>query len=89
MTHAPSLVTSSTVRKIVAGPGGYTLPLGGVTNVSDLRSAEMVASMKTRRALEWKAWLENPRSISDTGFRFGAIYHVSARHGQTYSRCSS
>ena len=55
MTHAPTLVTSSTVRKMVAGPGGYTRPLGGVTNVSDLRSADIVASMKTRRALEWDA----------------------------------
>jgi hypothetical protein len=35
-------------------------------NVSELRSLEMEASMKTRRALEWKAWLEKPRSISDT-----------------------
>ena len=34
--------------------------------MSDLRSSEMVASMKTRRALEWKAWLENPRSINAT-----------------------
>lgn len=55
ITHAPSLVTSSTVRKMVAGPGGYTRPFGGATNVSDLRSAEIVASMKTKRALEWKA----------------------------------
>ena len=66
MTHAPSLVTSSMVKKIVAGPGGYTLPFGGVTNVSDLRSGEILASMKTRRALEWKAWLENPRSMRET-----------------------
>lgn len=67
ITQAPSLVTSSTVKKIVAGPGGYTLPFGGVMNVSDFRSGEMTASMNTRRALEWKAWLENPRSINATG----------------------
>lgn len=51
----------------MAGPGGKTLPFGGVVNVSDLRSLEIVASIKTRRALEWNAWLEKPRSIRDTG----------------------
>ena len=66
ITHAPSLVTSSIVRKIVAGPGGYTLPFGGVVNVSDLPSEEIRASMNTNRALEWNAWDENPRSMSDT-----------------------
>lgn len=35
-------------------------------NVKDLKSEEIVASMKTRRALEWKAWLEKPRSINAT-----------------------
>ena len=66
MTHAPSLVTSSMVRKIVADPGGYTRPLGGVTNVRDLRSADIFASMNTSRALEWNAWLEKPRSMRET-----------------------
>ena len=61
ITCTPVLVTSSTVRKIVAGPGGYTRPFGGVVNVSDLRSLETVASMKTKRALEWKACEEKPR----------------------------
>lgn len=65
MTHAPSLVTSSTVKKIVAGPGGYTRPFGGVVKVSDLLSCEIWASMKTSRALEWKAWVEKPRSINE------------------------
>lgn len=50
----------------MAGPGGKTLPFGGVVNVSDLPSLETDASMKTSRALEWKAWLEKPKSIRDT-----------------------
>lgn len=66
ITHAPSLVTSSMVRNTVPGPGGKTRPLGGVVNVSDFRSREIVASRKTRRALEWNAWLEKPRSMSET-----------------------
>ena len=41
-------------------------PFGGVVNVSNVPSDEMVASMNTRRALEWKAWLEKPRSINAT-----------------------
>ena len=40
--------------------------LGGVVNVSERRSMETRASMKTNRALEWKAWLENPRSMRAT-----------------------
>ena len=59
-----------TVRKTKAGPGGKTLPLGGAVNLSDLRSCEMDASMNTRRALEWNAWLEKPRSMSDTAHAF-------------------
>ena len=50
----------------MAGPGGKTRPFGGGVKVSDLRSAEIVDSMKTRRALEWKAWLEKPRSMRAT-----------------------
>ena len=49
-----------------AGPGGYIFGLGGVVNVSERRSMETRASMKTNRALEWKAWLENPRSMRAT-----------------------
>lgn len=60
-----------TVRKTIAGPGGKTLPLGGVVNVRDLPSRETDASMKTSRALEWKAWLEKPRSMSDTAGQRG------------------
>ena len=69
ITEAPSLDTSSIVKKIVAGPGGYTRPFGGVVNVNDFLSSETVASMKTSRAPVWKPWVENPRSMSDTNFR--------------------
>ncbi len=40
MTQAPSLVTSSTIWKTVAGPGGYIRPLGGVTKVPVGRNGE-------------------------------------------------
>ena len=66
MTIAPSLDTSSIVRNIVAGPGGYTRPFGGVTNDSVLPLFEMIASMNTRRAPTWNPCVENPRSINDT-----------------------
>ena len=54
------------MRKTTAGPGGKTRPFGGAVKVSDFRSLEIDDSMKTRRALEWKAWLEKPRSIRET-----------------------
>ena len=66
MVCTPVLVTSSTVKKIVAGPGGKTRPLGGSVKVSDLRSLDTVCSKNTRRALEWNACDEKPKSISDT-----------------------
>ena len=66
MIITPGLVTSSTVRKSVAGPGGYTRPLGGIVNVSDFLSRESCASRKTRRALEWNACEEKPRSMRET-----------------------
>lgn len=59
-------VTLLMVTNIVAGPGGKTRPLGGVVNVSSVLSLDSEASMNTRRALEWNAWLENPRSINAT-----------------------
>lgn len=65
----------------MAGPGGYTRPLGGVVNVKDLRSLEIVASMKTSRALEWNAWLEKPRSIRETVIKTSIYVLVQAACG--------
>lgn len=73
MVCTPLLVTSSTVKKIVAGPGGYTRPFGGSVKVIDLRSLDTVCSRNTRRALEWNACEENPRSINDTN-QYGKHY---------------
>lgn len=66
ITCCPSLVTPSTVKKMNPGPGGYIFRLGGAVMVSERRSLDNRASMNTSRALEWKAWLENPRSINAT-----------------------
>ena len=42
------------------------LRFGGAVIVKDCLFSESFASMKTRRALEWKAWLEKPRSMRAT-----------------------
>jgi hypothetical protein len=65
-TCTPGPVTPSTVKNTVAGPGGNTRPFGGTLKVSDARSLERLASIKTSRALEWNACDEKPRSISET-----------------------
>ena len=43
-------------------------------NVSVRRSLDIVASMKTRRALEWNACVEKPRSIKDTVFADKSVF---------------
>ena len=83
ITQAPELVTSFTVKKTVAGPGGKTLPFGGVVNVSDVPSDEMIASMNTRRALEWKAWLEKPWSIKATVIGLSGVQQHGLRDTRT------
>ena len=54
------------VKKMNPGPGGKTLRFGGAVIVKDRLFRESLASMNTRRALEWNACVENPRSMSAT-----------------------
>ncbi len=79
MTRAPVLVTSSIVKKMNAGPGGKTLRFGGAVMVNDLRSFESFDVINTSRALEWKAWLENPKSMSATGERYRISIAISRK----------
>lgn len=47
--------------------------------MSDLPSAEIFASMNTRRAPAWKPCVENPRSISATVELSSVYAHLSLR----------